>query len=609
MSLFKKASSPFLAAFLLATSLPISCTSPGATDAPQTSASSSQGLSDENQAAISGIVSIGRSQDGRFVPPTDSVLITVVSTSNDKEVARGNTDSRGRFYINGIPADSSGTRYVIKIPGSASPLREELLFAGQVKDLSNVSLLSATANPEDLTPVTVSGTLVDPDGNPRANVTVRDKEFNYLSTQTDASGQFSLEAISEELEVIISDSIPPLSFNSKDLLNNRVLTVDSSNIRTVRGNIKDITNINIPLAGVSVRVSGRSTSTLTDKDGNYLLNGVPLGPVSLEVTPPNTGYSSQSVQIPPATFTSGKAEDVVRNISLRPVGTLQVNFTSESAKSVGCFEGYNCRRYDIIPPFSVDAADGTTSVDRSEPYYDNSLGILNELTATIRIEGTDLSQTVTYPPAPLITLRGTDKLGQLVTIADAVTAPNQIVTVSFDNVPGGAQNVTISMTGHQTQKSIPVFVPAKDTISTELITLYGVQPVSALGDVKGIIRGISVNSQDVRIAYLDISEDLSISPSSGDKINPDLLERIQESLTTANANVRVNKSNKGDYYEYYLKNVPTGSRIMLVAASVDEDGKLSDCYIPNASVLLNVRAGQINLAPDLTLTKRPNECN
>ena len=48
---------------------------------------------------------------------------------------------------------------------------------------------------------------------------------------------------------------------------------------------------------------------------------------------------------------------------------------------------------------------------------------------------------------------------------------------------------------------------------------------------------------------------------------------------------------------------------MLAAASVDEDGVLSDCYIPNASVLLNVRAGQINLAPDLTLTKRPNECN
>ena len=78
MSLFKKASSPFLAAFLLATSLPVSCASP-TTDTPQTSVNGSSQASLENTAALSGIVSIGRSSDGRFVPPTESLLITVVS--------------------------------------------------------------------------------------------------------------------------------------------------------------------------------------------------------------------------------------------------------------------------------------------------------------------------------------------------------------------------------------------------------------------------------------------------------------------------------------------------------------------------------------------------
>lgn len=612
MSLFKKASSPFLAAFLLATSLPVSCTPPSTTDTPQASASSdSKGLLLANTAAISGVISIGRSQDGRFVPPTQAVLVTVVSlTENDKEVARGTTDSRGRFYINQIPADLKGTRYSIKIPGSTPASREEILFAGQVKDLSNISLQSGTGNIENPDPVTVSGTLVDPDGNPRANVIVRDKEFNYLSTQTDASGQFTLEAISKELEVIISDSVPPLSFGVSDLLTNKVLTIDSSNIRTVSGVIKDVTNSNVALEGVRVRISGRSTSTLTDKDGNYVLNGVPLGPISLEITPPSTAYSSSSVQIPPATFNGDRAENLVRNINLRPVGTLQVNFTSESAKGDGCQIGYNCRRYDINPPFSGTAlADGTTADDQSEPYYHNSLGILNTLTATIRIEGTDLSQTVSYPPAPLVTLRGTDRLGELVTIEEAITAPNQIISVSFDNVPGGAQNVTISMTGHQTQKSIPVFIPPKDTISTELITLYGVTAVSAVGDVKGIIRGISENASNVRIAYIDVSEDLSIAPSNGETIGSNLLSKLQVSLNDSTSNTLVTKKANSSDYEYYLKNVPTGSRIMLVAASVDDDGTLSDCYIPNTSVLLNVKAGQINLAPDLTLTKRPNECN
>ena len=550
MSLFKKASSPFLAAFLLATSLPISCTAPSTTDTPQASASSSEGLALENQAAISGVVSIGRSQDGRFVPPTEPVLITVVSVANsDQEVARGRTDSRGRFYIKDIPAEAGGTRYLIRIPGSTPASREELLFAGQVKDLSNVSLQSATGSADSRDPVTVSGTLVDPDNNPLANVTVQDKEFNYLSTQTDASGQFVLEAIGEELEVVINETTPPLSFSSKDLIDNPVLTIDSNNIRTVSGNIKDITNINIPLAGVSVRVSGRSTATLSDRNGNYTLNGVPLGPVSLEVTPPDTGYGAISVQLPPATFVGDKAEDIVRDIRLRPIGTLQVNFTSESAQGGYCDLGYNCRRYDINPPFSGTlAADGTTSNDQSEAYYHNTLGTINTLTATIRIEGTDLTQTVSYPPAPLITLRGTDRLGELVTIDEAVTGANQIVSVSFDNVPGGAQNVTISMTGHQTQKSIPVFIPAKDTISTELITLYGVTPVSAVGDVKGIIRGISANADDVRIAYLDVSQNLDISPSAGEQISPELLSRLQQALTAANANVRVTMSTISKMY-------------------------------------------------------------
>lgn len=615
MSLLKKASPSLLAAFLLATTLPVSCTSPN-TETPDVAAAGNtnnetKGLVLENRAAISGIVSIGRGSDGRLVPPSNTVLITVKAVSeNNQEVARGRTDSRGRFYISNIPAAESGTTYIINIPGATPTDRQEVLFAGQVKDLSNIALQSTTGSSENLNPITVTGTLIDPTGNPRANVTVRDKNYDYLSTQTDANGQFVLEALSEVLEVVISDTIPPISFNSKDLENNPVLTIDSDNIRTIQGTIKDSTNSNISLENVVVRVSGRSTSTTTDRNGNYVLNGVPLGPVSLEVTPPNNGYAKTNVQLPPASLgADGKPESITRNINLRPIGTLQVNFTSESVKGInayGCDTSYNCRRYDINPPFSSLSGDGDVVNDQSEPYYHNTLGVTEPLTATIRIEGTDISQTVTYPAAPLLTLRGTDRLGELVTLDEAVIDANPVFSVMFENVPGGAQNITISMTGHQTQKSIPVFIPPRDTISTERITLYRVTPVTAVGDVKGIIRGIDPDvTDDVRIAYIDVSEDLSIYPSAGETIGLELFDQLQQSLNDSSSNTVVNKTTG----EYYLKNVPTGSRIMLIAASVDEDGVISDCYIPNASVLLNVRAGQINLAPDLTLTKRPNECN
>ena len=602
MSLFKKASSPLLAAFLLATTLPISCAPPTA-DTGNVGANSQNAVS-TNNAALSGIVSRGRGTDGRFVPPETPV--TIIVKDGTQEVAQGTTDSRGRFYIGNIPADTDGTRYSIVIPNTVYGEKTEILFGGQVKDLSNIDFLSSDADANNQSEIRYTGRIVNPNEQPLSNLIVRDKSRTYTSVRTDENGAFALNVTGKEIEASRSDN-PDLwlGFDVDQLTQNegRVI-LDFDNVRSISGTVKDISNSQIPIANAVIRVSGQSVSTRSDENGNYELNGVPRSAVALEVIPPEE-YSRTTVQIPPAE--TGNDTALTRDIQVRGIGSLQVNFTAESVKGEGCIVGYNCRRYDINPPFSSIDGSGSVVNDQSEAYYHNTLGTINTLTATVRIEGTDLSQTVDYPPAPLLDLRGTDRLGELVTLPEAVTAPNQVVSVSFDNVPGGAQRVTISLTGHQTQKSIPVFVPAKDTISTELITLYTVQPVTAMGDVKGFVRGLpNLDSGQVRIAYIDVSEDLGIFPSAGETINNTLLDKMVVSLRKNKANTIVNKETG----EYYLKNVPTGSRIMLVAASVkEEDGviKLSDCYIPNASVLLNVKAGQVNLAPDLTLTRRNNE--
>ncbi len=602
MSIFKKASAPLLTVFLLATTLPISCTPTSTGNLPAPGTPEASGTRNavnapptDGTGAISGIVSRGRSVDGRLVPP--ETVANVIVSQNGTEVARTKTDNRGRFYVANIPSSNEGVRYLIEVP-EVGYAQEELVFTGQVKDLSNIQVKAAVGDTQTIT--TINATLLDPDGQALANVTVRDKEFSFRETTTDDNGAFVLETVSDQIEVVLGGATPPITVAVEEVERNPLVTVDINNIRSIRGVIKDSTNSNVALENVTVKIAGRSTSAVSDENGNYELNGVPLGPLSLEIIPP-AGYAKTIVQIPPATFTDAdgqrRPEDFVQLINLQPIGNIQVSFTSESALPLGeypCDVNYNCVFYEldgVAPP--------------SEPYYNNRLAVLNELTATISVEGTDISQTVTYPATPLLDLKGTDRFGEAVTLTEAYFPENAVISVLLEDVPGGKQNITISMTGHQTQKSISVFVPPKDTISTEEINLHRVKPITSIGDVQGIIKGIDPDVPGtVRIAYIDVGESVRIAPNTpapSETIGNDLFPKIRTSLLDASSNTVVDK-NTG---EYYLKNVPTGSRIMLAAAAVTDDGEVSDCYIPSTSVLLNVRSGEINLAPDLTLTKRP----
>lgn len=628
MKSFKQLSVSAVACLVLASTLPMGCQAP-TTQTPTSNPSSSVTTTSGSTAAVSGVVYKDYGTDGRLVPPDTAATVQVLD--DGKEVASVKTDLLGRFYIGNIPAPKEGKNYVIKVAN----LYEEAktLFPGRVLNLSSIKTLAQTNTQQAQQLQRVTGILVNKDNQPLANVEVRDKTSPFRKTTTDATGRFTLEILGQDIEVL--NGLVPIVIAASEFQTRSTVQVDTTNIRTITGKIIDKTNSNVILSNVRVKVQSSSVSARSDDAGNFSLSGAPVAPFILEVESPK-GYAPFSVEIPPAIFDAGtqRPQNYTQNLSLQPVGSIQINFVAETAPG-----------FDRLPPVRNPDYTASSNVETPpqicgsyincdmfpltgpnappRPIYNNTLAVLNELTAFVSVEGSGVTQQIAYPPAPFQIVYGSDPAtGEPVKVDDQYYAGNVVMSVKLDDIPGGRQSVTISMTGFQTQKSIPVYVPPNDTISTELITLYRVEPISSFGDVKGVIRGTKPlpGGKELRIVYLDVKEDLNYEPILGDATDPELLERIQEALDSDRSETAT-ENNKGPdgrtgtaddtfmYHEYYLKNVPTGSRIMLAAAVVDDDGELSDCYIPNTSVLLNVRASQINLAPDLELTLRPTESN
>lgn len=591
------------------TSLTVSC-QPGALDfltKPKPAPTTTQAT-----ASLTGILYTGSSDErGRFSPPEERYTIEILGDDN-KAILTTESDLNGRFYIGGIPATPSGKAYTVKIGNDLEV--EKSFFPGRVLDLASVKV----SNLQDQL-VRVSGILLTTSGQPLANTDVRDKTATFRSTRTDSTGRFSLEVKGKELEIL--NGLAPISISVEEVKKTGTIRIDTTNIRSVTGRVLDKTNSNLLLSEVKIKVQGRSVSTLSKKDGTFVLNGAPVDPFIMEVEAPK-GYAKMAIDVPPAVFENQKPLNISRDLLMQPIGSIQINFTAETSPDFVrlptvirsgqevCGSYLNCLMFDLTGPGRPP-----------RPEYTNNLAVRNILDATVTVEGTGIVQKIKYPPAPFRILYGADqRTGDPVKVADLAVAANVVYSVTLDNIPGGKQSITVSMTGFQTQKSLPIYVPSNDIISTELITMYRVEPISSFGDVKGIIKGTQPlpAGKELRLVYLDVKEDLDYEPILGDETDPDLLEAIEDGIQSGHS-VLAKENNAGpdgqtgtsddkfNYHEYHLKNVPSGTRIMLAAVIVDDDNTLSDCYIPSTSVLLNVRPGQINLAPDLELTARPDE--
>jgi hypothetical protein len=278
--------------------------------------------------------------------PTYSISGRIVDTSGDPVAnvtitdGAGRTtssDANGNYTLSGIPAGV----YTIT-PAKSGYTFNPMTITGSVPpnaiDRNFTALPAAT--------YTVSGRVVDSNGDPIADVIIRDA--NGRTAQTDSNGNYMLHGIPKGNYSLtaskagyvfspnpLNGSVPP---NATKQNFTGMIGVPTPMPPTttpspgptptgspqpsgyvISGTVKDSSNN--PISGVTIS-DGQGRTTTTDANGNYILSGYVSG--SFNITPSKSGYSctpyTQLVSLPPnatANFTcsiiyysvSGKVTD------------------------------------------------------------------------------------------------------------------------------------------------------------------------------------------------------------------------------------------------------------------------------------------------------------
>jgi TonB-linked SusC/RagA family outer membrane protein len=150
----------------------------------------------------------------------------------------------------------------------------------------------------------ITGTVVDVDGRPVASATVAIAGGGPTTT-TAADGSFQLTGVATTNVMV---EISADGFTAKQVpvlgaatpLQLQVVIVKpapaappAAETRMVGGVVSDAGHA--PIAGATVTVHGTSIQAVTGADGSFALPGVPLGDVTLDVTPPNQPPTSVTV--------------------------------------------------------------------------------------------------------------------------------------------------------------------------------------------------------------------------------------------------------------------------------------------------------------------------
>lgn len=520
----------------------------------------------------------------RTLPAKD--VVVKVRDQSGRELQSIKTNANGQFFVDKLPVTTATSKLDLLV-ASEAPQKIDIV-AGRVTDFGEVRLTN-TATSQSLTnKQTVTGIFIRPDTAPLGGAEIRDKKFPEIRTTTDGQGAFTLETLGDELEVILAGQTRTVTI--ADVLARGTVQLDISNTsRVLLGTIKDSSNSNLNIAGAKVKIVGSSLATLTAADGSFKLFGAPISSFTFEVED-MLGYKGGVFSVSPG----ASGTEIVRNETMEPVGNLRINLQLENApisqqpldNPTGCVAGYNCSKFDVSLNNQID--------EPQENFYDNSLATLTPLSGTIEVQGTGIKQKFEYPATPKRDILATTGVSS-VKIGE-VYLHNFIVSVPLDNVPGGRRNVTISLTGSEIQKSISVYIPAQDTVSTELIIINRARPVAGLGDMKGKVLGVDDKDlANVRINFMDVGIPLTYIPSFEGR--QAFLARVETALLGADASSLDSQKN------YLLRNVPTGTRAAVVGV-LDSSNKLSPCYIPNTSIAINVVSGISTFVPEVTLSKR-----
>ena len=182
--------------------------------------------------------------------------------------------------------------------------------------------------------VTLSGVVTNErTGAPVAGATVL-IAGTEISAITDESGKYTIANLGTEVDVTVKieaedyvtkeESISAVALASKDAHALNIALVEDSNINYVTLSGK-ITNVNGPVAGVSVGVVGNSDLTvLTNENGEFVINDYPAIDCVLHIE--KSGYISQDITM--------KADDVAKTAKEHSIGEIDFLLEYEALHGV-----------------------------------------------------------------------------------------------------------------------------------------------------------------------------------------------------------------------------------------------------------------------------------
>ena len=172
-----------------------------------------------------------------------------------------------------------------------------------------------------------------------------------ISATTDASGKYTIANLGTEVDVTVrieaadyvtkEESLSAVTLASKDVHTLNVALVESNNINYVTLSGK-ITNVNGPVAGVSVGVVGNSDLTvLTNEQGEFVINDYPAVDCVLHIE--KSGYIAQDITM--------KADDVAKTATSHSIGEVDLwleyeklhGIIADKSDAFAAFVGYITR--------------------------------------------------------------------------------------------------------------------------------------------------------------------------------------------------------------------------------------------------------------------------
>jgi protocatechuate 3,4-dioxygenase beta subunit len=379
-----------------------------------------------------------------------------------------------------------------------------------------------TANISFLGNGTVSGIVADTAGNVAANATVTllstGTTPQSLTTQTDSAGHYSFASVNVGAFAVSAGVTKTTSLGGTTMATlsspGQALTVNIT--LSAAGSAKGVVvhaDGKTPAANVNLMAVGSAFSTTTDSGGNYTLNFLPGGNVTLHAADPSDNDQG-SVVVPIAVNTVNAAPQLVLN----GVGTVNVTVNDASGNAVGGAQVTLTSDTSFTQQLTgltasngtytfMNALAGALTVMASNPANQLAGTAQGTLTA-----GGSTSVTVTLQPAGTIsgTVFAADGATpipgitvQLDGATTTVSAAN--ATYQFATVPSGShQLVAIDGSGQATSASVTAVISTQGQAVTANLSLIGRGTVSgAITNSDGSVAALaSVTVQSLAAGFV-----------------------------------------------------------------------------------------------------------